>query len=73
MDDAFLYRYRRRPRPAFAEALYQRISPPCAWIPMASLRQMGQSLALIGMVLLVTLAVSPEARARAWRQVSDWM
>lgn len=70
--DAFLYRYRRRPDDTFAEALYQRLSPRSLveiGPSFAPLRQMAQCLTLMGFTLAVLFAISPDAKARLWKQI----
>ena len=63
MNDAFLYGYRRQPRPAFAERLYRRIAPrPLISVSISPARQMAQSVAVMAAAFLVMVAVSPRAR-----------
>ena len=73
MNDEFLLRYRRTPRPEFADALYQRISSqpqPRLAIPVLNrltFRNVGAMLALMLFVAACVYAVAD----RGWRKVGD--
>jgi hypothetical protein len=72
MDDAFLYRYRKPPRPAFERALRARLfapARPAFSITLNPVRQMARSLATIGAVFVVAFAISPDMRARVRARV----
>jgi len=68
MNEPFLYGYRRPPRPAFARALYRRITPrPLVAVSISPARQIAKSVAFMAATLLVMVAVSPRARERVVR------
>ena len=64
MNDDFLARFRKAPRPEFAAALYQRINKPMKTqsLPL-NLRRPALVLAALCAVVALVLAVSPAARA----------
>lgn len=73
MNEKDLTRFRKSPRPEFADALYKRISEPMTdtslkrnVIPM---RRAAFALGLLLMALLFTFAFSPAARAAANEQI----
>ena len=60
MDDEFLYQYWRHPRPAFARALYGRISSqPVVSVSFVPMRKLVRNAVLMGVALVVMLACSP--------------
>jgi hypothetical protein len=67
MDDDFLYKFRKGPRPEFSKSLYRRINQPMNPKPMSRriLTSWKTALAAVAAVLVVTLIVSPSARALA--------
>lgn len=80
MNDDFLTRFRKSPRPEFAATLYKRISRPMS---MSTSKPMSRSLfprqrlafvfAAVALMLAATLIVSPKARTLAaglWNQIS---
>jgi hypothetical protein len=72
MNDEFLYRYQRQPRPEFAKALYKRISagPALSITPRFSpARQTARGLLVIGTVFAVMFAISPDVRTRVRGQI----
>lgn len=76
MNDDFLYRYRRLPRPEFAEALYARISSesrarhqPTISVSISPLRQMARSLSVMATTAVVVFALLPRVRASVLEQV----
>src|SRR5258707_7014320 len=65
MNDDFLTRFRKAPRPEFAASLYQRISKPMqTQTKPGTLRFAALTLSLLA-VLTATLLLSPSARAFA--------
>jgi Domain of unknown function (DUF4367) len=62
MNDDFLTRFTKPPRPEFAAELYRRINPPATVRPSFAFRAALAASALCA-VLAVTLLVSPAARA----------
>ena len=65
MNDDFLKKYYQPPRRQFAADLYQRISTPMKTKRVLNTRQIGLAFAVVLAMLVVTLAVSPPARAFA--------
>lgn len=64
MNDDFLTRFRKAPRPDFAAALYQRINKPMnTQLRLTTLRRPALVLAAVCAVVALVLAVSPSARA----------
>ena len=72
MNDEFLYRYRQRPRPEFAESLYKRISTgPKPTISFALLRpKLAQNVAVMGLALFLMYTYSPSVRGRLLGQIA---
>lgn len=73
MNEKDLTRFRKSPRPEFADALYQRISEPMTEKTLKTsvlpLRRAALALGLLLVVLLFTLTFSPAARAVASEQI----
>jgi hypothetical protein len=70
-DDTFLYAYRRPPDPQFAAALYQRLSAEpgiSMTISFSPLAQFKRKLNILGGVLVVLMAFSPDVRAKLWNR-----
>lgn len=67
MDDDFLGKFRKEPRPAFARSLYQRINEPMKKENTSLRRLLSWKLAFAGIAALVVaaLVVSPGARVLA--------
>lgn len=61
MDDEFLKQYRKQPRPAFAEALYNKINAKERIGP--SMRKISFAFAIFLAVIVLTLGIFPQARA----------
>ncbi len=65
MNDDFLNKFRKEPRPEFASALYQRINKPMqTQSKQRALRLAALTLSILA-VLTVTILISPSARAFA--------
>lgn len=66
-EDDFLTQFREEPRPEFAEQLYRRINKPMNNPPLhrPHVRRLAFAGGLFALLLLVSLAVSPAARAFA--------
>lgn len=73
MNEKDLTRFRKSPRPEFADVLYQRISEPMTERTLKSnvlpLRRMALALGLLLVTLLFTFIFSPAARAVANEQI----
>jgi len=72
MNDEFLYKMRRSPRPEFAEALYKRISQQrrsmmFEYLKASPIRALAWGMALLGLLLTTALAALPGARAMILR------
>jgi hypothetical protein len=61
MSDEFLKQFRERPRPEFAEALYQKINRPRRSIIM--LKRLAFTAIALALAVATLFAVSPQARA----------
>ena len=71
MNDDFMYRYRQRPRPEFAESLYRRISTePRISIAFALPQKLVQNMTVMGAVFLLMYAYSPGVRGRLLGQIA---
>jgi hypothetical protein len=73
MNDEFLSRLRKPPRRSFAEALYAKISTSQRSQTMFAtyFKRLGWALAVLSLILALTLAISPTARAAALTLVHD--
>jgi len=74
MNDQFLYQYQQRPRPEFAEELYQRVSrqrrgPVLSYSRGSPLTGLAQSLHWMGVTMAVLFALSPDVRAQVYERV----
>jgi hypothetical protein len=68
MDDDFLYKFRKEPRPAFSKGLYERINRPMKTKPITQrvfAANWKTALAGLAIVIVLALVVSPGARAMA--------
>jgi hypothetical protein len=70
MNDDFLTRFTKPPRPEFAAELYRRINPPATARPSFAVRAALAASALCA-VLALTLLVSPAARAAVLSLIRD--
>lgn len=70
MNDDFLTRFTKPPRPEFAAELYRRINPPATARPSFAVRAALAASALCA-VLAATLLVSPAARAAVLSLIRD--
>jgi hypothetical protein len=66
MNDDFLKKYRKPPRPQFAAELYERISEPMETQPkLLYRRRTALAMASIGLILILAILISPPVRAFA--------